>query len=272
MSESTQGSLEPNPSTHLSHPFRAFIAIVLFLLWLAIILPVFFFYQLVNRKNLSQFYLFFHRGVCRIFSIRCHIQGEISTYRPTLFLANHVSYLDVIILGGYLPGHFIAKSDVAHWPVLGFLASLQNTLFFERRGQRVKEQLEIMAKHFDEKKNLILFPEGTSTAGNSIHPFKSSLLHSVEIAKEEVQIQPVTIAYTHHKNKKMDQNVRDCFAWYGTMPFGSHFLCAAGMGRADVTLIFHPPVSLSDFEMRKNCASYCQEQVDKGLRAVLLEE
>lgn len=256
---------------NLSNPIKSVVSIVLFLLWVVVMLPVLFFYRAFNSKNLNNFYMRFHKGVCWIFSIRCTIQGEVSTHKPTLFLSNHISYLDITVLGSCTPGYFIAKSEVANWPVFGYLAKLQNTLFFERKGHKVRAQLDMMSTHFDEQKSLILFPEGTSTDGENVEPFKSSLLQSVEHATEHTFIQPVTIAYTHHKNQTMDRHVRDHFAWYGEMPFGSHFFGAVGMGKSDVSVTFHPLVSLNDFATRKECAQYCFSQVKTGLEKNLMQ-
>jgi len=225
--------------------------------------------RLIAPNKSEVLFKLFHKGCCWLFSLRCSVTGQMHTGRPTLYLANHVSYLDVFILGGEIPGFFIAKSEVANWPILGPLAKLQNTLFFERKGVKIREQLKVMATHFDQQGNLILFPEGTSTEGEHVEPFKSSLLQSVEMAETDVLIQPVTIAYTEHQAKPMSRNIRDHYAWYATMPFASHFFSALGMGRASVELIFHPPVSVKDFETRKECARHCFEQVSNGLKTAI---
>lgn len=232
-------------------------------------LPVLFFYKLFNKKNINNCYLLFHKGACRIFALRCHVEGSLAEQKPVLFLSNHISYLDVIVLGSCTPAYFIAKSEVANWPVFGLLAKLQNTLFFERKGNQVRAQMNLMSQQFDKKNNLILFAEGTSTNGEEVKPFKSSLLQSVESTNEEVLIQAVTIAYTHYKNKNMDKPTRDHFAWYDTMPFAPHFFGAAGMGKADVRVIFHQPMKLNDFATRKDCAQFCQAQVSQGLEQSL---
>lgn len=253
----------------LSNPIKSVVTVILFLGWILLMLPVLLVYQMVNKKNIDNFYLYFHKGACRIFALRCRITGQVSAHKPTLFLSNHISYLDVIVLGAFTPAYFIAKSEVANWPLFGTLAKLQNTLFFERKGNKVRSQLEIMTSHFNDKKNLLLFAEGTSTEGEHVEAFKSSLLHSVEKAREEVLIQPVTISYTRYKNKPMDRNTRDHFAWYGAMPFGAHFFSAAGLSKADVSVIYHQPIKLSDFETRKDCARHCFTQVRLGLEQSL---
>jgi 1-acyl-sn-glycerol-3-phosphate acyltransferase len=186
-----------------------------------------------------------------------------------LFLSNHVSYLDVFVLGRYVPAFFIAKSEVSGWPIFGWLVKRQNTLFFERNSKKVCHQMAIMSEHFNQQNNLILFPEGTSTDGVHVKAFKSSLLQSVESADREVMIQPITLAYTRYQNKMMSRKIRDQYAWYAKMPFVSHFFSVLGLGRAELELIFHQPVTLADFESRKDCAQYCQSQVSLGLANAL---
>lgn len=226
-------------------------------------------FRIFAPRKTEGLFKIFHKGCCSLFSLDYSISGQMHTGRPTLYLANHISYLDVFVLGGEIPGFFIAKSEVANWPVLGQLARIQNTLFFERKGVRIREQLKVMASHFNQKGNLILFPEGTSTDGEHVEPFKSSLLQSVEMADLDVIIQPVSIAYTDYKGEAMSREIRDHYAWYGTMPFAPHFFSALGMERASVELVFHPPVSIKEFDTRKECTMHCYEQVSAGLKSAL---
>ena len=267
MSDSPLNTQTATPSP--SNTIIAILSALLLVLWCLWMLVVYAVWRALFLPKLENFFMFFHRGCCRIFNLRCEQVGEVSTHRPTLFLANHVSYLDIFVLGGMIPGFFIAKSEVAHWPILGVLAKIQNTLFFERNSRRVKGQLQVMSQHFNKQGNLILFPEGTSTEGEHVQPFKSSLLQSVEAIDQAVVIQPVTIAYTHYQQQPMGSATRDYFAWYADMPFASHFFNALGMGKARVHVIFHKPVSLEDFSHRKECASHCQQQVANGLSTAL---
>jgi 1-acyl-sn-glycerol-3-phosphate acyltransferase len=238
---------------------------VLLSVWVLMMLPIFCVFKYLLPARLDFFYATFHRLCCYLFSMEVITEGEVSVSKPTLFLSNHVSYLDIFALSSKLPGYFIAKSEVANWPVLGQLAKIQNTLFFERKGNKIRAQLATMSHHFDKNRNLILFPEGTSTAGEHVEPFKSSLLQSVEQASVRVAIQPVTIAYTHYANKPMSKLERDQYAWYATMPFGSHFFNALGLKKSTIKIIFHPVVELENFDSRKKCALYCWQQVAAGL-------
>lgn len=243
---------------------RAITRLLVFSGW-CIMAPIYFcLAKLLGYRSLAKIPMQFHRGCCRILPITTSVEGQPTDHQTTLYISNHVSYLDIFILGGLVPGCFIAKSEVAGWPVLGKMARLQNTLFFERKGKHAQNQIEVMARHLSRKGNLILFPEGTSTDGTYVVPFKSSLFHAAEVA-EDVLIQPITIAYLTHRDQPMDQSTRDYFAWYADMPFASHFFKMAGMDSVHAKLIFHTPLRLADFESRKACADFCQRQISSSL-------
>ena len=265
MPDSTLSAASHSPSKK----WRSVLSLLLVILWIPTCVLIYGVCKFAAPNKIESIYKLFHRGCCWLFSMSYSTQGQMSTTRPTLYLANHVSYLDVFLLGAEIPGFFIAKSEVANWPVLGPLAKIQNTLFFERKGAKVREQLKVMSEHFNREGNLILFPEGTSTDGEHVKPFKSSLLQSVEMADIDVLIQPVTLAYTHHDGKPMARPIRDHYAWYADMPFAPHFFSALGMRKAQVKLIFHTPVSVKDFASRKECAHHCFQEVASGLQCEL---
>jgi 1-acyl-sn-glycerol-3-phosphate acyltransferase len=204
----------------------------------------------------------FHAGVRRILGLRVTFTGTRSSKIPTLFVSNHISYLDVFVLGD-IRAYFIAKSEVANWPVLGKFARFQNTLFFERKTGRAKQQIEFMQAHLKQGRSLILFPEGTSTNGVHVEPFKSSLFEAANLQehKVDVAIQPVTITYTHQAGEKMNQTMLDHYAWYNLMPFFPHFAALFALKKADVKVHFHPVCYLKSFETRKHCADVCQQNV-----------
>jgi len=258
---------EPSSTFNLSpsHVFSVFISLLLLVLWCSVMIVVNVFWRLLGIPNIERCYFLFHTVCCRLFNLHCQQKGAPHAQGPVLFLSNHISYLDVFILGRSVPGFFIAKSEVSSWPVLGWLAKLQNTLFFERKSQKVHAQLTTMAEHFDQNGNLILFPEGTSTSGEQVNRFKSSLLQSVEQSVEEVCIQPITISYAKYKGKPMERKMRDQYAWYAKMSFAPHFFNALGLGRADIIVHFHPPVSIRDFSDRKACMEHCQQKVASAL-------
>lgn len=215
---------------------------------------------------------FFHAGTCRILGIEVSKSGGISVARPTLYICNHISYVDIFILG-CLPAFFIAKSEVAAWPVFGKLAEFQNTLFIERKAGRAKQQLEILKNHLRKGNSLTLFPEGTSTDGVHVEPFKSSLFEAANLSNSStgvtaprVAIQAVTVAYTHHAGQPIrSQEVRDHYAWYAKMPFLPHFLGLMPLKKVGARIHFHPVCYIDEFETRKECADHCHKLVAQKL-------
>jgi len=120
---------------------------------------------------------YFHHLVCWLLGIKITVRGDISTYQPTIFIANHLSWVDIPILGSVLRGHFVAKSEMQSWPIIGWMCHLQRTIFVNRQEKhRSHQQANVIADYLKQKRNIMLFAEGTSSDGNRILPFKSSLL------------------------------------------------------------------------------------------------
>jgi 1-acyl-sn-glycerol-3-phosphate acyltransferase len=247
--------------------FVAVLRMIALLLWILTMPLVFMLGKGLGIKSHIKLPHIFHRGTCRILGIRVTISGEMSRTRPTLFASNHVSYIDIFVLG-FIPAYFIAKSEVAGWPVFGQLARFQNTLFFERKAGKAREQLEVLKAHLQRGNSLTLFAEGTSTDGTHVKAFKSTLFEAanLEQSKLRVAIQPVTVCYTHYNGEKIvDQDLRDYYAWYAKMPFLTHFLNLFPMKKVDAKVHFHPVCYLDQFETRKQCAEHCQKLVSTKL-------
>jgi 1-acyl-sn-glycerol-3-phosphate acyltransferase len=243
------------------------VSTLLLALWIPLMVALFLMGKALRAPRTDNLILIFHRGVARLFNLNITQTGTLRRDRPTLYVSSHASYLDIFVLGSHLPGAFIAKSEVAGWPVFGKLAKLQNTLFFERQTRHAGQQVEIMRNHLTHHSNLIFFPEGTSTPGTHIAPFRSSLFAAA--VDSDTYIQPITIAYSHYKEHRMQPSERDSYAWYIPMPFLSHFLTGLGLGPAKVSLICHEPVKMGDFSSRKACAAYCENVVRQGLLSAL---
>ena len=211
----------------------------------------------------------YHRIVCRILGLELETLGVVSPVQPTLFVANHVSYLDIEALSAVVPTCFVAKREVAGWPMFGWLARLQRTVFIERRSKGVAEERDGLAQRLDEGESLVLFAEGTSGDGNRVKPFKSSLLSVAERAVHgrPLTVQPVSVAYTRLDGMPIGRQWRPFFAWYGAMDLAPHLWHVLGLGRLTVTLIFHPPVTLAEAGSRKALAAHCQRVIAAGLEA-----
>jgi len=212
--------------------------------------------------------LAYHRLCCRILGIALERRGLLSNHRPTLFVANHTSYLDITILGASIEGSFVSKAEVARWPIFGWLAKLQRSIFVERSDRvGAARQRDAVRRRLEEGDNLILFPEGTSSDGIHILPFKTALFAAAE--DERVVVQPVSVAYRLLDGIPLGRFYRPFFAWYGDMAMAPHLWKALGLGRLTVVVQFHAPVRLKELSSRKALAEYCRAEVTRGLAAAL---
>lgn len=207
--------------------------------------------------------LWYHRICCRLLGIRLEVFGRRSRERPTLFVANHTSYLDIPIYGALIPGSFVAKTEVAGWPMFGLLAKLQRSVFVDRRMRTSHIQATALGKRLESGDSMILFPEGTSDDGNHILPFKSALLSVAEFRAggKPLNIQPVSLTYSRVDGVPIGRHLRPYYAWYGDMELLSHAADLVGLGRLTVTVSFHEPVTIEQFESRKALAQHCYEQI-----------
>jgi len=209
----------------------------------------------------------FHRGCCRILGLDVELWGERSRERPTLFVCNHTSYLDIIALGGVLPGSFVAKREVRGWPLFGWLSTLQRTVFVDRKRDATAKHRDEMIVRLEAGDSIVLFPEGTSSDGNRVLPFKSAFFSIAEqpVNGRPLAVQPVSISYTKLNGIPMGRRYRPNYAWYGDMDLAAHLYEMAGLGRATVVVECHPPVTIEQFKNRKDLAAYCERVVADGV-------
>jgi 1-acyl-sn-glycerol-3-phosphate acyltransferase len=248
----------------------AALKMLLFALWCLIAVP----FQsavLLFTKGDAAYILpcLWHKGVCKIFGIRYTITGAPVTDRQTLFMSNHLSYLDIPLIGSFLKASFLAKKDVESWPVFGFLSKLQQTAFIERKQSATAREIESLSQRVQNQRNLILFPEGTSTDGRSVLPFKSSLFTlAMGTGTETLVVQPMTLHLVSVDGKAPEtQALRDLYTWHRDMdtPLATHLWLFAKTSGARIDVIFHPALNPADYEDRKTLAKICHEHVSKGL-------
>jgi len=225
---------------------------------------------LLGQRWVITFPRFYHRCCCYILGLRVRRIGRPTATRPALFAANHVSYLDITIFGSLIAGSFIAKNEVARWPLFGWLAKLQRSVFVDRQVRSAAEQRDSIAARLAAKEALILFPEGTSGDGNRVLPFKSALFSVAErAAAGPVTVQPVSIAYTRLNGMPIGRRFRPLFAWYGAMAMAPHLWRVLGLGTIEITVEFHPPTTLAACGSRKLLARYCEDRVKNGVSLAL---
>ena len=213
----------------------------------------------------------YHRLCRRIFGMHVAVSGRFSDAHPTLFVSNHVSYLDIMVLGSLIGGSFVAKAEIAGWPLFGWLARLQRTVFVDRQRASTAAQGELIRKRLSAGDNLILFPEGTSGDGNRTLRFKSALLGGADLAIDgrSLAVQPVSVVYTRLDGIPIGRAFRPFFAWYGDMMLATHMWRMAGLGTTTAAVHFHPPLTVAECGSRKALAHAAHAAVAGGVAALL---
>jgi 1-acyl-sn-glycerol-3-phosphate acyltransferase len=210
----------------------------------------------------------YHHMVCIILGIRVRVYGRRSTVIPTLYVCNHVSYLDIVVLGGLIPGSFVAKAEVATWPFFSTLAKAQRTIFIERRTGKTSSSRDEMMSRLNTGDNLMLFPEGTSSDGTRVLPFRSALFGVAQLRRDgrPISVQPVAIAYTRLDGIPLGRYWRPLFAWFGDLDLVPHLWQMVCLGETEAIVTFFPPVDIDRLGDRKKLAEYCFRQVSCGLQ------
>jgi 1-acyl-sn-glycerol-3-phosphate acyltransferase len=243
------------------------------LAWTGILLPPCLSWWLLRGLAPRRIVMLWHRGCCRIAGLQVRVRGAPAVRGPTLFVANHVSYLDIVVLGSLVDATFVAKSEIAVWPLIGLLARIGRTVFIHRRVAYCAGQCDALAARLEAGQSLILFAEGTSSDGGRVLPFKSSLFAAVERSSPgpAVRVQPVTIAYVRLRGGlPIDYALRPLYAWYGDMRLAPHLWAALGLPGAVIEVRFHRPLLAAEFSSRKTLALHAERLVADGLVAARL--
>ncbi len=235
-------------------------------------LPVQLVAHAIKRHNVYVWESFIYRMVVRILGFKVRVFGEVEPGPSVLFAANHASYLDVPVLGAIVPALFVAKADVAHWPLFGFLTRMYGTLYVERRAVRAASQTNILRQKLEEGWRLIFFPEGTSTDGMEVLPFKSSLFAIAEGTLPDggcARVQPVSVVFSNVSGLPAGRTLRPYYAWIGDMTLMRHLWAVFCLGHFAVDVIFHPALQIKEGYDRKALAQDCHRAVSFGVGAAL---
>jgi lyso-ornithine lipid O-acyltransferase len=235
------------------------------------LMPVQALFVALRSRAAERFPVAYHKMCCHLMGIEIVTVGKMSRHRPTLFVSNHTSYLDITVLGSQIPASFIAKAEVAQWPLYGWLAKLQRTVFVDRKRNTSHLQRDQLQERLAAGDNLILFPEGTSNDGNRVLPFRSALLSVAEQPSSDASlvIQPVSVAYVALNGIPMGHGLRPLVAWYGDMTLGPHLWQFSRLGKVTAVVEFHPAVDLKDAGSRKDLTRYCLAAVAGGIERAL---
>jgi 1-acyl-sn-glycerol-3-phosphate acyltransferase len=198
--------------------------------------------------------------------IKISIQGKAKLFHPQgiFFVTNHVSYLDGIIANSVFPLLFIARGDLKAWPFFGIFARLSETIFINRGGSvgLHKEILKISSV-LKTGTNVILFPEGTTSSGNTIFPFKSSFFEAPFVSRS--LIVPFTINYKKINSNSIDEKNKDLIFWYGEMKFLPHLTGVLGLRNIEVRLNILEPIETCVGQDRKELSAITRKAIEANL-------
>lgn len=216
-----------------------------------------------------------HRAVLRLTGIRVHVHGAPDrSPRGLLLAANHISWLDIVVLGSVTPLSFISKDEVRGWGMFGKLAQWQQTVFITReRRTDVAKQANAIAARLMQGDTLVLFPEGTTSDGNFIYPFNSSLFGALGLtgagAETVHAVQPVAIAYTRLHGLPMGRYDRPLAAWPGDIELTPHLMKILRHGVIDVDVCFGEVIEAGPQTDRKALTAAVQRAVAQMAAAAL---
>ncbi len=210
--------------------------------------------------------------VCRLIGLNVRVIGAVAQTtedgRPVVFVSNHSSWLDIPVLGSILPASFIAKEEVATWPVIRTLARLGRTVYVRRKRSSTVAERDDMGSRLSAGDSLILFPEGTTSDGSRVLPFRSAFLSIAELPVTKGGlppiVQPVSVVYDRLAGLPTGRSSRPLFAWYGDMDIGSHFWRLAQHKGLRASVLLHQQLDPLKFASRKELSAACFNMVADG--------
>ncbi len=186
-------------------------------------------------RNVSRY----SRFALRILRTQVQVEGLPPSDRSQLMVCNHLSYLDLMVIAATVPTAFVTSIDMGEIFFLGTMAEIGGSLFIERRHrERIGFDIQQIANCLNQGFHVVLFPEGTSSCGEAVLPFKRSLLLAASHAGKEIR--PVTLRYTEINGEAFSPLNRDRVCWYGRMGFLPHFWSLLNLKSVTARLQFHP--------------------------------
>jgi 1-acyl-sn-glycerol-3-phosphate acyltransferase len=228
----------------------------------------------ISGRAARRFPHWYHRQVCRILGVTLKVEGTVASDVPVLLVCNHTSWLDIPVLSALAPVSFVAKLEVGGWPFVSSLARLQRSVFVDRtRRLAAGDAANEITRRLTLGDTIVLFAEGTSSDGNRVLPFKTSLFGAVAGADEalakRVVVQTAAVVYTHIHGVPVTRADRPRLGWYGDMEMTSHAWGVLKSGVITATIKVGPPVLLSDFSDRKDLALKSERAVRRDVLAIL---
>lgn len=235
----------------------------------AITVPAELLLRAVTLRNRPYLPTLFHRGLSRAIGVTIRTHGRPHPRGGVLYVANHLSWADIPVLGARIRASFVAKSEVAGWGPVGWLASFAHTVYVARdRRHSTNNQRNAIAERLRAGGSIILFPEGTNSDGTGVLPFKSSLF-AVVADVPGVVIQPITLAYTQINGLPVTRADLPDVAWVGETELAPHALGFVGLGRVRAEIVFHAAIDTGDWSDRKALARHCHSVISATYRRLM---
>ncbi len=232
----------------------------------------------IAPQSARRFPNWYHRQVCRLLGITLVVEGTVEPDRAVLLVCNHSSWLDIPVLSALAPVSFVAKKEISSWPFVSSLARLQRTVFVDRsRRSATGDVADEITERLRGGDTIVLFAEGTSSDGNRVLPFKSSLFGAVKgrdgasatRPDNGVVVQTAAVVYTHRRGLPLSRADRSSVTWYGDMDLQTHAWSLLKSGPITVTIRVGSSVPLADFSDRKDLALRSEQEVRRAVHGIL---
>ena len=241
------------------------------------LVPVQLFLLRMKGRGAAQLPVFYHRLLLKFLKVRVyftHAAARSASSDPVLILSNHISWLDIVVLSSLMPVSFIAKSEVRDWPLFGFLARLQRTVFVDRqRRHKTGQTNQEIAARMRAGDRIVLFAEGTTSDGLRVLPFRSPLVGAagdvLKAGGAGVRVQPVAIRYTHRDGLPLRRGDMPAIGWYGDMDLLPHLADLVAGGPIDVQVLFGETVPYDQQSDRKIVTKQAENEVRRLFQARL---
>ena len=182
-------------------------------------------------------------------------------HRNYFMVCNHMSYIDILVLSSIQPAVFVTSVEMEKTFFLGDIAKLGGSFFVDRVNRRkMKVEVDELVKLLNQGFNVFIFPEGTSTNGDKILPFKKSLFRVPFMAK--LPILPICLQYKSVNGEKFSPTNCDRICWYDDMTFAPHFLKLMSLKQLEVQVSYLTPIDSSSFESHGEVALAAQKQIE----------
>jgi 1-acyl-sn-glycerol-3-phosphate acyltransferase len=257
---------------HVLRRFRVIRRAVMAILWSLIAMAVQAVLLLLPGHAKVGFARVYWAEMCRLLGVKVRMIGvpahRTGDGRPVVFVSNHSSWLDVPVLGGRLEACFIAKDEIARWPMIGWIARLGRTVFIRRQRTSTARERDEMRARLAAGDSLVLFPEGTTSDGSRVLPFRSAFLSVAQLPAtpegKPPMVQPVSVVYDRLAFLPAGRASRPLFAWYGEMDFGTHFWRLVQHRGLRATVLLHTPLDPMSYPSRKALAQATWSAVADG--------